>query len=202
MTKDEALKMAIEVLNEHEPDWECNHGYHHNQCPNVNCECKEKKYWKTLDACKEAVKSHFEIGIKSDLGKDFVYTYRLLPDKDGLYWMLQSDLKEALEQPAQKPELADTISVEDYQKLREQPVVKESLTVQEPVRRQCIVCETEYDDGIPPKVKQPTQPLEIEIINNLYDMAHERDGDAFDFDHTKFARSIEQAHGIVETKND
>ena len=122
MTKDEALKMAIEVLNEHEPDWECNHGYHHNQCPNVNCECKEKKYWKTLDACKEAVKSHFEIGIKSDLGKDFVYTYRLLPDKDGLYWMLQSDLKEALEQPAQKPELADTISVEDYQKLREQPV--------------------------------------------------------------------------------
>ena len=107
--------------------------------------------------------------------------------------------KEALEP---KIELADTISVEDYQKLREQPVVKESLTVQEPVRRQCIVCETEYDDGIPPKVKQPTQPLEIEIINNLYDMAHERDGDAFDFDHTKFARSIEQAHGIVETKND
>ena len=48
-------------------------------------------------------------------------------------------------------------------KLYTHPVVKESLTVQEPVRRQCIVCETEYADGIPPKVKQPAQePEELE----------------------------------------
>jgi len=45
-------------------------------------------------------------------------------------------------------------------------------------------------------LKHQEQPLEIEILNNLYDMAEERDGDAFDFDHIKFARSIEQAHGI------
>ena len=92
--------MAIEVLNEHEPDWECNQGYHHNQCPNVDCNCKEKKYWKTLDDCKKAIESYFEIGIKSYLDKGFDYTYRILPDKNGLYWLLQSDLKEALEQPA------------------------------------------------------------------------------------------------------
>ena len=103
MTKDEALKMAIEALNEHEPDWECNKGYHHNQCPNVDCNCKEKKYWKTLDDCKKAIESYLEIGIKSDLDKGFDYTYRILPDKNGLYWLLQSDLKEALEQPAQEP---------------------------------------------------------------------------------------------------
>ena len=99
MTKDEALKMAIEVLNEHEPDWECNQGYHHNQCPNVDCNCKEKKYWKTLDDCKKAIESYFEIGIKSYLDKGSYYTYRILPDKNGLYWLLKSDLKEALEQP-------------------------------------------------------------------------------------------------------
>ena len=104
MTKDEALKMAIEVMTEQEPNLECNHGYHHNQCPNNDCECKEKKYWKALDVCKKTVESYFEIGIKSDFGKKFVYSYRLFPDKDGLYWMLQSDLKEALsEQPTQEP---------------------------------------------------------------------------------------------------
>jgi hypothetical protein len=43
----------------------------------------------------------------------------------------------------------------------------------------------------------PAQPLDIEILNNLYDMAEERDGDAFDFDHIKFARAIEKAHGIA-----
>jgi hypothetical protein len=45
-------------------------------------------------------------------------------------------------------------------------------------------------------LEQPAQPLDIEILNNLYDMAEERDGDAFDFDHIKFARAIEKAHGI------
>ena len=98
MTKDEALKMAIEVLNEHEPDWECNQGYHHNQCPNVDCNCKEKKYWKTLDDCKKAIESYFEIGIKFYLDKGFDYTYRILPDKNGLYWLYQSDLKEVLKE--------------------------------------------------------------------------------------------------------
>jgi hypothetical protein len=43
---------------------------------------------------------------------------------------------------------------------------------------------------------QPAQPLDIEILNSLYDMAEERDGDAFDFDHIKFARAIEKAHRI------
>ena len=47
-----------------------------------------------------------------------------------------------------------------------------------------------------PLYTRPAQPLDIEILNGLYDMAEERDGDAFDFDHIKFARAIEQAHGI------
>jgi hypothetical protein len=52
-------------------------------------------------------------------------------------------------------------------------------------------------DGSYPVYTHPAQPLDIEILNSLYDMAEERDGDAFDFDHIKFARAIEKAHGIA-----
>jgi len=46
---------------------------------------------------------------------------------DGYFDKEITACKEALEPEV---ELADTISVEDYQKLREQPVVKDSLTAQ------------------------------------------------------------------------
>ena len=139
MTKDEALKMAIDSL-EMAHDLQLT-GILSFKKYKLNCDADLiKKLEKTLNACKEA-----------------------------------------LEQPAQEP----VAWTDEYKMYLEWD--KESLCDK-------AVCKEHKAIAL---YTHPAQPLDIEILNSLYDMAEERDGDAFDFDHIKFARAIEKAHGIA-----
>ena len=53
MTKDEALKMAVEAMQFEDKSWECEHGFNHDECPNEHC--IEKNWFATIQACKEAL---------------------------------------------------------------------------------------------------------------------------------------------------
>jgi hypothetical protein len=96
--------------------------------------------------------------------------------------------KEALEPEI---ELADTISVEDYQKLREQPVVKESLTVQEPLTHVIGLDSKGYEAVV--KLQSPlyTHPKEWQGLSD-YEIFKIEGLDCVDEEYIKrFARAIE-----------
>ncbi len=51
--KNEALKMAVEAMQFEDKGWECQHGFHNDECPNEHC--PEKNWFKAINACKEAL---------------------------------------------------------------------------------------------------------------------------------------------------
>ena len=51
----EALKMSSKSLEAIDFDWECEHGFHQDKCPNPVCEVKE--YWDAIAISKKALAS-------------------------------------------------------------------------------------------------------------------------------------------------
>ena len=123
--KDEALKMAIEALEDADT------------IITQRCRILLDAIQPAINACKEALEQQTDCNHDWVSAKNKIVQNGSVCMKCHAISALELNELKALEQPAQ-----------------------------EPVRRQCVVCETEYDDGIPPKVKQPAQePVMISDCN-------------------------------------